>query len=644
MWIITEPTACKEKGQLPAPTAAEDTSVANQDTPTGKLTGGHQTEPELLTPSTADQTMEKDVIEGEFSRTALKNLWGNGFPSKGMTKHGSKSEEILKSSPAVKSGEVLIKKDGTINKTCSAVRQGKVVFKKDGTISRTGSELIQSKALETKATEASHIKSFEVMDAVFKKLGLSATKSEAEQIVRAMNEDDNLRLKRFNANRTGASANPSAGDRSLDAVIIAAIDAANETRNSKLESREAADRARALMDIICASGGKMPERHIKAFISIFSKIRDPDGHLICRKNAAIVTVEEDESRRTIASSYTPSRAESGLRNDGENDLRTTKGKQREHRTATGLKSDGTPDLRTKVGKYLAAATAGKSNTTNATPSTTKYGATKEQHKDDSDARKEGGSLASVKTVLFPTKQGAHHAIPVDKAVSPPPPSPPTPTPTPAPTRSGVSTGRLGQQVQQAGRNDCISNPPPPPVPKIKNARVTTGLKMDNTPDMRTTVGKQMAAKASDIATKAAAREAEAARVRAKEAEAARVRAREAEAARVRAREAEAARVRAREAEAARIRAREAEASERRAQQQQAAAAYNSHIYSYAAMPSMYTPPQHSYSSLGLSSGFSFGGTPNGYYSSNGSANGSQLYTGPRGGTYYINGNGNRSYI
>eukprot|EP01083_Nonionella_stella_P154506 497956_1 len=33
-----------------------------------------------------------------------------------------------------------------------------------------------------------------------------------------------------------------------------------------------------------------------------------------------------------------------------------------------------------------------------------------------------------------------------------------------------------------------------------------------------------------------------------------------------------------------------------------------------------------------------------YYSSNGSANGSQLYTGSRGGTYYINSNGNKSYV
>ena len=85
-------------------------------------------------------------------------------------------------SKAVKNGTVKVKIDGTIDKRCQAVKQGLVTFKDNGKLNvNKTSKLIKSKELRTLSTNASHINSFEVADAVFKASGLSLSRQEAEQ-------------------------------------------------------------------------------------------------------------------------------------------------------------------------------------------------------------------------------------------------------------------------------------------------------------------------------------------------------------------------------------------------------------------------------------------------------------------------------
>jgi hypothetical protein len=287
------------------------------------------------------------VISGTFSRTSLKNSFGNSFPNLGFTKRGVLSNEINpRLSPAVRDERVRLTSDGKIDKRCAAYRQGLVVLDADGALDPQSS-LVLSGELNVRTTNSSHIQSFEVTDAVFQSCGLSVSRDEAAAIVRAMNRDDNLQIKSRRGNMSGTYHMDGRGDLALDKEIIAAVLAGGE--GCKL-SAAAADRARRVMAIVSASKHLMPDRVIEGFITSFSRIVDEDGHKICRSNMAVTAVSANESRRPY---YTESsRTITGRKEDGTPDLRTIKGRQLRDREETGLKSDGTPDMRTTKGRQL----------------------------------------------------------------------------------------------------------------------------------------------------------------------------------------------------------------------------------------------------------------------------------------------------
>jgi hypothetical protein len=127
-------------------------------------------------------SQKEKTITGTFSRKNLGETFGPGFSYKGWEKHGKKDfGKIDKSSPAVVNCDVLLNKDGSINKTCKC-RDETLVFK---------------------VTNASHVHSFEVTDAVFHASNLCVTESEAEMMVRSMNQNDNLQVKTRGGNMKG---------------------------------------------------------------------------------------------------------------------------------------------------------------------------------------------------------------------------------------------------------------------------------------------------------------------------------------------------------------------------------------------------------------------------------------------------------
>jgi hypothetical protein len=306
-----------------------------------------------FSPPTSEQSSV--TLIGTFSRKSLDDMFGNGFSSQGQTKRGQKTEEIFEGSRAVKSGDVLIKLDGTIDQRSKAVKSGSVVLREDGAISSSESHLIQSKELRTKSTHACHIVSFEVMDYIFNSSHLEVSEEVAADIVRALNKDDNLLIKSVAGNYSGTISAEGRGDRSLDSEIIAALASGGRL------SEAASARARRQIQLILNSRGQFPIPLIRAAREKYTALVDDQGHKICRKNALIKKVDTDTSRlprREGLRSATPPRTpppppprpptaplkaptappkspiasllprkESGLKNNGEPDLRTTVGKQ-----------------------------------------------------------------------------------------------------------------------------------------------------------------------------------------------------------------------------------------------------------------------------------------------------------------------------
>lgn len=292
-----------------------------------------------------DHDTEKKLIVGNFSRRALDKCFGGGFSSLGMEKHGNKTDIIDANSKAVKDGTVKIKIDGTIDKRCQAVKQGLVTFKDNGKLNvNKNSELIKSKELRTLSTNASHINSFEVADAIFRSSGLSVSRHEAEQIVRSLNKDDNLPLKTIAGNLSGTLTMPGGGDRALDQEIVSGI-----LKGTTL-STKAAERARRQITVILNSKGDMPDKVIETYKSIYKNLKAVDGKVICRQNAKISAVNEGESRNWY--SISEAAALTGRKPNGEPDMRTSKAKAIIRRKETGLTATGKPDLRTIKGKDM----------------------------------------------------------------------------------------------------------------------------------------------------------------------------------------------------------------------------------------------------------------------------------------------------
>ena len=294
-----------------------------------------------------DYKSDGKQIVGNFSRRTLDKCFGGGFSSLGMEKHGVKSDKIDPNSKAVKNGTVKVKIDGTIDKRCQAVKQGLVTFNDNGKLNvNKSSELIRSKELRTLSTNASHINSFEVADALFKVSGLSLSRQESEKLVRSLNRDDNLPLKSISGNLSGTLTMPEGGDRALDQEIASGI------LNGIKLSPKAAARARRQIAVILNSKGDIPDKVIEAYKSIYKNLKAIDGKVICRQNAKVNTFKEGESRNWYSTSETP--AQSGRKTNDEPDLRTSKGQAMARRRETGLTADGKPDLRTTKGKEIQA--------------------------------------------------------------------------------------------------------------------------------------------------------------------------------------------------------------------------------------------------------------------------------------------------
>ena len=292
-----------------------------------------------------DYKSDKKLIVGNFSRRALDKCFG--FSSLGMDKHGVQSDMIDRNSKAVKNGTVKVKIDGTIDKRCQAVKQGLVTFKDNGKLNvNKTSELIKSKELRTLSTNASHINSFEVADAVFKASGLSLSRQEAEQLIRSLNRDDNLPLKTISGNLSGTLTMRDGGDRALDKEIASGI------LNGTNLSPKAAARARRQIAVILNSKGDMPDKVIETYKCVYKNLKAADGKVICRQNAKVSTFKEGESRNWYSISETA--AQTGRKTTGEPDLRTSKGNAILQRKETGLTAEGKPDLRTLKGKEIQA--------------------------------------------------------------------------------------------------------------------------------------------------------------------------------------------------------------------------------------------------------------------------------------------------
>ena len=167
-----------------------------------------------------------DTLKGGFGRTALAKQWGSAFPGKGQEKKGAADN----------------------------------------------------------GTNASHILSFEVMDAVFKKKDVEVTKAEAEKIVRSLNTDDNLQLKSREGNMGGTATQKGKGDRALDALIIESI------RDGTPLPAKAEKRADRLITIALNSKGEMPLHVIEKVRAVFAEVKNEDGKAVCRTNAKIEDV------------------------------------------------------------------------------------------------------------------------------------------------------------------------------------------------------------------------------------------------------------------------------------------------------------------------------------------------------------------
>jgi len=86
-----------------------------------------------------------------FSRKALNDEFGPGTSALGFTKHGTKSVDVVETSPAVKNKVVLIRGDGKIDKRCEAVKQTLVTLDDDGDVVKSESLLCQKQVVLTKS-------------------------------------------------------------------------------------------------------------------------------------------------------------------------------------------------------------------------------------------------------------------------------------------------------------------------------------------------------------------------------------------------------------------------------------------------------------------------------------------------------------
>jgi hypothetical protein len=77
------------------------------------------------------------VTINRFNRAAIDKAFGKGRSNLGFTKRGKLSQKIAKTSPAIKSGMVFLRKDGKVDRRCAGFKRGLVLLDSDGHVDRT---------------------------------------------------------------------------------------------------------------------------------------------------------------------------------------------------------------------------------------------------------------------------------------------------------------------------------------------------------------------------------------------------------------------------------------------------------------------------------------------------------------------------
>ena len=239
-------------------------------------------------PQAGKKSIEKPILFGAFSRKALKQVGID--PSKGMKKKGEINRKIDErlSKKAIEDGIIKFTKNREIDKRIKAIRDGDIVFDSNGDIDPK-SKLVKSGAIVFQTTNACHIQSFEITDAVFKKEKINLTKNECEMVIKGINKDDNLTIKSYLGNLNGTKSMKNKGDHALDKEIINSIDS-----KTKLNLKTT-ERAHRIIHIVLNSKNQYPIKVIEAFRNVFSDLIDNNGNQICRKNAKIEGVDEGKA-------------------------------------------------------------------------------------------------------------------------------------------------------------------------------------------------------------------------------------------------------------------------------------------------------------------------------------------------------------
>ena len=204
----------------------------------------------------------------------------------GRTKKGKYSLEINPNCDAVKDGRVNLLPNGKIDPKSPAVLDGSVKLHtttrsthpkhEPGDINKKDSALWHVREIETAETNACHILSFEILDAIVKILGLTLTAEEVKLMIPlVVNSAENLPEKPRDKNMSGSKSQPGLGDRALDNEIISNL----PPGGLGCLTEEAAKRARQQVEMIKKL--PIPKSKRRQMLRLYSKLEDEVGNWIC---------------------------------------------------------------------------------------------------------------------------------------------------------------------------------------------------------------------------------------------------------------------------------------------------------------------------------------------------------------------------
>eukprot|EP00615_Pteridomonas_danica_P004699 CAMPEP_0114341716 /NCGR_PEP_ID=MMETSP0101-20121206/9230_1 /TAXON_ID=38822 ORGANISM="Pteridomonas danica, Strain PT" /NCGR_SAMPLE_ID=MMETSP0101 /ASSEMBLY_ACC=CAM_ASM_000211 /LENGTH=460 /DNA_ID=CAMNT_0001475407 /DNA_START=56 /DNA_END=1436 /DNA_ORIENTATION=+ len=346
-----------------------------------------------------------------FSRTTIDEAFGSGTSNKGFTKHGKKTGLVAGSSPAVKEGLVmvcidnkidqrsaavkkglvkvdedgfvlknesllcqdqivftqngsisktsnavkngiiLLKGDGEVDKRCSAVKNGWITINENGSINKKSSDLCQR--LYLKETNGSHIHGFGVADKITQLSGLEYNEEETNRMVKAVNEDTNVRMKTREGNMRGARTAPkNSGDLAVDEVIINALDKVKNTDKPVILAENVAVRAsRIIKDIL--DGDYSVEYKLNAR-ELFTNLKNENGQKVVRSNAKMSMPRGKEEYHVTYKKETKSSLDPVVKTlfpaQEATDVKSVGVAEDTIPFKSLLKKDGTPDMRRRANK------------------------------------------------------------------------------------------------------------------------------------------------------------------------------------------------------------------------------------------------------------------------------------------------------